>query len=242
MSNDVDTTALRRLLDLQEEDSAIRRLEVRRVSLPEAQRLAEVRSVLAELEADLEIAAKQIDEIAREQARIEGEIALVETKTGKEEKRLFSGAVANPKELGALQAEVEMLKRRRATFEDSLLDVLMQRDDASATMQRLDAERSDAVAQEERLSESVASLTSDIDAQLAEHRARRNDIAGGVPEQLLRLYDQLRAAKGGVGVAALVGGACQGCHTQLPSKEVERLKAAAGVQRCDNCRRILVVT
>jgi hypothetical protein len=28
----------------------------------------------------------------------------------------------------------------------------------------------------------------------------------------------------------------------LPSREVEQVKAAGGLQRCDNCRRILVIT
>jgi predicted nucleic acid-binding Zn-ribbon protein len=57
----------------------------------------------------------------------------------------------------------------------------------------------------------------------------------------LSLYDSIRASKNGVGAAALVGGTCQGCHTQLPAREVERMRAEGGLQRCDNCRRILVV-
>ncbi len=241
MLKDVDRAVLTRLLDLQAEDSAISRLQLRRASLPEAQRLAEVKDLLDELESDLDIATKQADEIAREQARIEGEISLVEAKTGKEEKRLFSGAVANPRELGALQAEVEMLKRKRSTAEDSLLEVMVQRDDAVETMQRLASEREGAASQAEQLSATVDALISDIDAQLGSHQEARQGISAELPEDLVRLYEQVRDAKGGVGAAALVGGACQGCHTQLAAKEVERLRAAGGVQRCDNCRRILVV-
>jgi predicted nucleic acid-binding Zn-ribbon protein len=113
MSKDVAEDALKRLLDLQVEDSEIRRLNDRMSSLPEAARLEELKTQLAELEADLEIAGKQLDEIGREQGRLEGEIELLEGKLAKEEQRLFSGGVSNPKELSALQAEIEMLKRQR---------------------------------------------------------------------------------------------------------------------------------
>src|ERR671910_737101 len=89
--------------------------------LPEAARLAEVTSQLEEFDADLEIARKQLEEITREQNRLEGEIELLGQKTGREEGRLFSGAVSNPKELSALQAEVAGLQRRSGALEDELL-------------------------------------------------------------------------------------------------------------------------
>ena len=82
----------------------------------------------------------------------------------------------------------------------------------------------------------------DIDAALTEHRDARAEIAPSVPEKVLALYEQLRTQKQGIGAAALISGTCQGCHTRLPSKEVERLRAEGGLQRCDNCRRILVVS
>ncbi|HZK52092.1 MAG TPA: hypothetical protein VFD47_11075, partial [Actinomycetota bacterium] len=71
MPNDVTPEALGRLLDLQAEDTAIKQLELRWANLEEAKQLAELNAALAELEADLEIAGKQRDEIAREQSRLE---------------------------------------------------------------------------------------------------------------------------------------------------------------------------
>ena len=91
-----DPAALRRLLDLQAEDTAIKRLEERRASLPEARRLAEIDAALAELDADLAIARKQHDEVAREVARLEGESGLLDQKIAREEQRMFSGGVSNP--------------------------------------------------------------------------------------------------------------------------------------------------
>jgi uncharacterized protein len=239
---DADEATLGRLLDLQTEDTEITRLTERRASLPEAARLAAVNETLAELDADGAIARKQLSEIEREQSRIEGEMDILSHKTAREEGRLFSGAVSNPKELSSLQAEVEMLKKRTSAWEDDLLEMMVQRDSAAEAVDRLENERAAAAAESAELTAKVAELSGVIEKQLGAHATRRDEIASGIPESLLTLYEQLRATKHGVGAAALVGGTCQGCHTKLPAREVERLRAERGLQRCDNCRRILVVT
>jgi len=57
----------------------------------------------------------------------------------------------------------------------------------------------------------------------------------------LELYEELRPQKKGVAAAALIDGVCQGCHEKLSAMEVDRLKHADGVKRCEYCRRILVL-
>ena len=236
-----DDPTLRRLLDLQAEDTAMTRLHERRASLPEAARLAEVQDLLAELTADLEIARKQNDEVAREQSRLEGDIGSIDSKAAREEQRMMSGKVANPKELSALQAEIESLKRRRSGVEDQLLDVMVQREGTEATLEKLEREKTEATTEQEELTAAVARLSGDIDAELAEHESKRQELATTVPEDLLALYEKIRATKHGVGAAALQAGTCSGCHTKLPAIEAERIRKERGLQRCDNCRRILVV-
>jgi uncharacterized protein len=241
MPTDVEPAVLQRLLDLQGEDSAIKRLNERRAALPEAARLAEVTAQLEELNSDIEIAQKQNDDVSREQARQEGEIELLDQKTAREQERMYSGQVSNPKELSSLQAEVASLQKKKSSIEDQLLEVMEQREQAAATLGSLKEERQQATAESEELSRKVSALTGEIDKELAEHSDKRTEIASTMPEDLLTLYDRLREQKGGVGAAALEAGTCQGCHTKLPAKEAERVRNEGGLQRCDNCRRILVV-
>lgn len=241
MPNDYDQATLNRLLDLQAEDTAILRLEERRGSLPEAQQLAEVNDRLHELEADLQIAEKQRTEISREQNRLEGDIGTIREKIEREEKRLFSGGVSNPKELGALQAEVASLRKKQGGQEDVLLEVMERAEQADATMTSLEKERQEASTRSEELARTVDDLLRDIDAQLEDHRKQRAAIAPEIPDPLLKMYETTRAQKGGIGAAALVRGTCEGCHTTLPSIEVGKIKREGGLHRCENCRRILVV-
>lgn len=242
MVANVEPAALRRLLDLQLEDSTIKQLLHRRESLPEARELSDVNERLAELTADLEIATKHFEEAEREQSRLEGEISLVDEKIGREEQRMFAGTVSNPRELSALQAEVESLKRKKGGVEDQLLEVLVQKDQASATFESIRDEHRATESRSKELSEIVGRLTQDISSDLAVHHEQREKIVPDIPGDLMTLYDKLRDQKNGIGAAALVGGTCEGCHTQLPAKEVERLRAESGLQRCDNCRRILVIS
>jgi uncharacterized protein len=237
----VEPAVLQRLLDLQAEDTAIKRLEDRRASLPETRRLAEVNENLAELEADLQIANQQNADVAREQERLEGEIELLDQKVAREEQLMYSGNVANPKELSSLQAEVESLKRKKSSMEDELLDVMERKEQISETVQTLGAEREEAARESAELTAKVEGLTGEIDSELKVHESERVEIVSTIPDDLLALYDKLRETKNGVGAAALQDGTCQGCHTKLPAKEVERVKSEGGLQRCDNCRRILVV-
>jgi predicted nucleic acid-binding Zn-ribbon protein len=236
-----DPASLHRLLELQAEDTAIKRIEERRASLPEAQRLDEVTAALAELDADLEIARKQHDEVVREVARLEGEAGLLDQKIAREEQRMFSGGVSNPKELSALQAEVESLKRKKTSLEDELLEAMLGREQASSTMEGLAKEREEIATEVAELTTVVGSLTGEIAGEMQKHTSLRVEAAGAIPADLLTLYERIRAAKGGVGAAALEAGTCLGCHTKLPQRELERMRAEGGLQRCDNCRRILVV-
>jgi predicted nucleic acid-binding Zn-ribbon protein len=69
-------------------------------------------------------------------------------------------------------------------------------------------------------------------------------VAAGVPDDLMALYDRLRASKNGVGAAALRARQCTGCMIGLDIAELGKLRAAAEdeVLRCEECQRILVRT
>jgi hypothetical protein len=232
---------LLKLLDLQAEDTALRRLEERRATLPEAQELEKAQARLSELESDLTIATRQNDEIGRDQSRFEGEIELLDSKITKDEQRVFSGAISSPKELSALQASIEQEKRQKSALEDQLLEVMEQKEQAVHTLEKLTGERDDFAARAEELSSQVSLLTGDIGADFGTHQMRREQIVPAIPGELLTLYDKLREQKAGVGVAVLRGGTCEGCHTKLPQAEWERIREEKGLQRCENCRRILVI-
>ena len=70
------------------------------------------------------------------------------------------------------------------------------------------------------------------------------EVAATVPDDLLALYTKLRDSSGGVGAAALRRGQCEGCHLQLNTTDLNRIREADAdeVVRCEECRRILIRT
>ncbi|MFP5299529.1 MAG: zinc ribbon domain-containing protein [Actinomycetota bacterium] len=239
---DYPDDTLLRLLDLQAEDTAIQRLTERRAALPESEELARTKDRLAEVESDIAIASKQDEALTSQHRKLEGEIDLMDGKIAKDEQRVFSGAISNPKELSALQANIEQEKRQKSTLEDELLEVMEQKEGVTETLTRLNAQRDELAAKVAELETKVAMLTGDIDADLGLHETMREKIAPEIPADLLALYEKLREQKGGVGAAAINAGTCEGCHTKLPAAEWEHVRSERGLQRCENCRRILVVT
>jgi predicted nucleic acid-binding Zn-ribbon protein len=118
---------------------------------------------------------------------------------------------------------------------------MLGREQATSTIDGLTKERDEAATEAADLSSVVAELTGEIAGEFETHTAARNEIAADIPADLMKLYEQLRVQKAGVGAAALEAGTCLGCHTKLPQRELERMRAEGGLQRCDNCRRILVI-
>jgi hypothetical protein len=77
--------------------------------------------------------------------------------------------------------------------------------------------------------------------ELHERTEARAALAKAVDPEFLELYEDLRPQKKGVAAVALIDGVCQGCHEQLSSVYVDRLKRVEGPKRCEHCRRILVI-
>ncbi|MGH2767350.1 MAG: zinc ribbon domain-containing protein [Actinomycetota bacterium] len=229
------------LLELQRVDSTMDRLETRRRHLPEQAEVDALEERLSTLEQTIVEAKAVVGEIAGRQRRLENNIEMIYAKIRSEEERLYSGRVANPRELADLQREIESLKRRVSGLEDSDLEVMEELDVAERRLRDLQAEVEGARSTLGEARQRCARAAAEIEAALEASRAEREAWRPKLDSSLLSLYDELRASKGGVGVAAMMDGVCQGCHMRLPAQEYERARTAQGVVRCDDCRRILVV-
>ena len=231
----------RRLLDLQETDTALGRLLARRRVLEDGSELAAVRADADAADNRLGEIRLRLDEIGRDQSRFEHEIDSMTQKEQAEQQRMYDGSIVNAKELEALQHEIASVHKRRSDREDELLALLEMREnleaDAVAAEQQSTALRA-------RADEAASAATDElarIEADIAERTTQREAIAAEIDAELLELYDDLRRQKKGIGAAALVDGVCQACHEQLSSVELDKLKRAEGIRRCEHCRRILVV-
>ena len=231
----------RPLLDIQEIDTATDRLMARMRALESGEDAAAALAEANEAERMMGELRLRLDELSRDQMRFEHEIDSMSQKAAAEERRLYDGSVANARELDSITHEVDNLKKRRTDREDELLALMEVREELES-QERAAAERSEAL--RARVAE-VGSIAADdlekLRTELKERTEARAALAKAVDPEFLELYEDLRPQKKGVAAVALIDGVCQGCHEQLSSVYVDRLKRVEGPKRCEHCRRILVI-
>ena len=181
-------------------------------------------------------------DIGREQVKAEADVDQVRQRAERDQKRLDAGQVSSPKELESLQHEIESLARRQADLEDAVLEIMERRESAQARITELAAERDRIAADLEATTAALEAATSEIDAETATLGGERATLAGGLPGELVALYEKVRAGANGMGAAALRRGRCEGCHMELSTTDLNRVRTTPEneIVRCEECRRILV--
>jgi predicted nucleic acid-binding Zn-ribbon protein len=233
---------LEALLLVQEHDTARDRLRHRRISLPERAALEAERVKLRELEAQAREVRGRRDVVLADERRLDDEARSLGARADEADKQLYSGSTNSPRELQAMQADVDMLRRQRSDLEDQELDVMEARETLDAELASLDADIAKIAEEIGRLQGLIAVAEGEIDAELAEEDAAWAAQAAAVPEPLLADYQRRRAQNKGAGAARLVGTSCTACHLSIPSTEAEQIRKSAGesISYCDNCGAILV--
>ncbi len=233
-----------RLLELQELDSRLSTLARRRASLPEIAQLATLSTELDGLADQAVLARTRVQDLARSQGKLETDVDLVRQRMARDQQRLDSGAVSASKELVDLQSEIESLHRRQTVLEDEELEIMEAREEAERELAGIDSARTVAEAGAVTAQQRLEFGRVDIDTEAALTGTRRDQVLPTVPADLVVLYDKIRSAAGGVGVALLSRRRCGGCHLELAGSELREVAAAAPdeIVRCENCRRIFVRT
>lgn len=239
-----DPAAQLALLDLQALDARVDQLRHQRASLPELaelQTLSATRAALDDRRRDAQIV---VDDLTVEQTKVDGDVEQVKARRTRDQQRMDQGLISNPKDLERMSGELESLQRRITSLEDDELEVMARLEDAQKDLESLTAQVADADERLAALTEARDAKTAGLDAELETAVTDRGPIAAGLPEDLVTLYEKIRANKGGIGAAALRARECGGCRLSLDASELAEIAAAPAdeVIRHDECQRILVRT
>jgi predicted nucleic acid-binding Zn-ribbon protein len=229
---------------VQDLDSRLDGLRQQVANPPEAAELRELSTTRQRVDGRLRDLQVQVDDLSRAQRKADDDVEQVKGRRVRDQQRLDSGSVTNPKDLERLQHELVSLDRRIAELEDTELEVMEQLETAQA-------ELVEARSTLEELDVRAAELTQARDRRVATLREQgagltreRSQAVEGMPTDLLDLYEKLRAQKGGVGVALLRARRCAGCSLDLNSGDLATIakQPVDEVVRCEECGRVLVRT
>jgi predicted nucleic acid-binding Zn-ribbon protein len=233
---------LEALLVVQERDTAIDRLRHRRATLPERAQLDARENTIRAQQTERAAVQARRDEVHAEERKLDDQARSVATHATEVDKKLYSGTVSSPRELQAMQADIEMLRRQQSELEDEELEIMEKREELDSQLGVMDAAIAESEHDAQRLRDVISAAEREIDAEMAQEDAARASAAAPVDEALIRDYEKRRVQNKGAGASRLVGATCQACHLTIPSTEAERIRRAEGreVAYCDNCGAILV--
>jgi len=215
-------------------DKALARLAEIEESLAEPEELIDARDALEEkADALRELRIQQKDrELAADEVR---------TKAADVEKKLYGGSVKNPKELQDLDADLKSLKELLRKREDDLLAILELVDASESEEAAARAELESKDGDWKRSSDEMLAEKAGLEPEVERLNGIRESQSGGVERNILKLYDVVRSRRGGLAVARVERGMCQGCRISLPMSVMQRLRSGGGLIQCVSCERILLV-
>ena len=169
----------------------------------------------------------------------EHQVQLQNQKLDQNQKRLYSGAVTNPKELEDLQQESASLKKYLEVLEDRQLEAMLESDTAQNSYQaarsHLETLKKDKEAQDQQLSLEKEELIGTIAKVDAEKGSYLNNT--DLPE--LDSYAELRVSMGGIAVSLMKADSCLSCGSNIPSAIAQEARSPTKIAHCPTCRRIL---
>ena len=232
-----------RLLELQKIDTQILQAEHRAQNLPEKLEISQLNNQISELTAQRNQLLVDQSDIKRELAKAEEDVEQVRVRKQKDESRLASGT-GSAKDLENLQHEVATLERRISELEEVELEVMVRFEEIEKAMAALAAESSALEAQKSSVETVANEKLEIITKELEKLRGDRKDLASSIDGELLKLYEKIRADRGGIGAAEIIRKRCTGCQLDLTAADAARFAATSSdeVIRCEECRRILVRT
>jgi predicted nucleic acid-binding Zn-ribbon protein len=225
------------LLALQQQDNLLNELK-RQFALLDSG--AAEKADLDAVESDAKSAQEAMSGVSADLKDAELEQQQIDEKRKEYELKLYGGKVHNPKELQAMQDEVEMLQRQRVRLDDKIIGL----------MDAIELRKGEQAGAKERLSAAKSKFKAKVAAYRVAADAIRNqaqEIVNSRPvysqpiqAQLLKRYEAMRLTKAGIAIVAIQDqNACGGCKMALPSSLVTRIREGSALEYCQNCGRML---
>ena len=197
----------------------------------------------AETAADRDAQAHQeaLHDQQRELRDLELQLGTVQDKLTTKERRLYAGRGAPRSQLQSLHQEVESLRGRVTELEDAVLIAMEAVEEAEAAAAAAAQRAAAAQAAGELNHEALGRDKADVEAQLRRLQRDRSAITAQLAPASIALFDRLRQRAGGLAVAEVAQGRCQGCRLTLPSYTIQQARQADRLQQCPTCRRVLYI-
>lgn len=227
------------LLRLQAVDTRLQQLAHTMTSLPQHAALAELAPSVDAVRQRHTAKSGELEDARTELSRAESDVAVVEARMARDAARLQQ--TSSVKDIQALEAEVDALKKRRGDLEDIELAVMERIEALESELAAITEERDELAMRVTALEAAKGTEQGVLEAQRAAASADRAAIAATVSDDLIALYERQRA-RYGTGAALLVRGVSMGSNVRLTESDLQTIRVAApdDVVLCPDSGAILI--
>jgi len=222
------------LLRLQDADKEIRRLQEEIAELPK--RVAAIEQRLAGTKAQLEKAQASVK--ADEATRRKHDTTISDLRGKISKYRDQSLDVKTNDQYKALLHEIQFAEKEIAATEDRILELMLNADAREKEVKAAQAELKAETAEIEKEKAAARERTAEDEKQLAEWRAKRDQMRAGVSEDLLRHYERVSKFRGS-GISEVRDHKCMACQVMLRPQIYNDVRTGQQTVICDSCQRIL---
>jgi len=229
------------LILIQKLDSEIDQLNISFEKLAQRDQLAVQLKEQEYDQLELDRINKEIHERKQKSKKAEDQNSILEQKVKKEENRLYSGTISNPKELMGIKTEIDDLKKQIDKLDTEILEQMEALEILTGKERQLVSLIDERKIVIKKLESEIMQLESDIQSSISNLKDEVSGARKRLSEDACALYDRLRKEKGERVVAVIKNGICSVCNMTLPFEKVEKMNDIEKYYRCEFCRRIIVV-
>jgi predicted nucleic acid-binding Zn-ribbon protein len=228
---------LEKLHALQQLDDRIKEVEISLKQIPETiQELELERDGKASI---IENTRNKLNENIKEREKLEKEILLVKEKT-KKYKEQMNKATTN-KEYQGFIAEIKFEEENISTLEEKVIEKMLESDEIMNEIRESEEEFSKISQEYNKKITDLKGTQEYSKLKLAEAANEKQSLRGNIPDNLLRIYDNLARNKHGKAVSLVESEFCGVCNVKIRPQRLNEVLSFKKMLTCDSCGRILFV-
>ena len=226
---------LKLVIRLQEIDNRLADLTREITALPK--HIAEIEKKLVSHERKLEADRAALAANQKERKKCEGDIQMQEQKITKLKDQMLQAKTNE--QYRAFQHEIEFCEKEIRKSEDRILELMSESEPLDLNVKAAEGALKKERVQVEAEKQQARERTAVDEKAVHELNQERSGISAQVTPATVQLYERVRKARRGIGVAEAVEGRCSACQMALRPQFAQELKRGDKIMSCESCQRIL---
>lgn len=160
-------------------------------------------------------------------------------KIDQNQKKLYSGAVTNPKELEDLQQESESLNKYLAVLEERQLEAMLEMEEAKKEFDAASVKVANIESKMEKEHTELILEKENLESAIIDTKAKKESFLSSHDIPDLQTYQEIRKSSGGIAITLMISNSCSSCGANIPSAIAQEARSPGKLAYCPTCRRIL---